>query len=249
MNALVAGEWLKMRTVRAPWVLVGIAVGFPLLVTLLVASFAPLWGFDGSREFVEVVTGTSTFSMLFVAVAVAIVLTGEYGHGTIRVTYVVTPSRRRVLGAKAVVGSVVAGVIAVLALALSWAAGALVLGSRGLTVGLSLDDGTLGTMLAVVAFAVVVSWFAIGMALLVRGTALTVTLLLVYPLIIEPTVAGLGTLINLPGLGRWMPFGAGVDAASVDPGGLGRPGGLVWFAVASMLVVVLAALLEQRRDA
>lgn len=249
MSGLLAGEWLKLRTVRSHQVLVGVAALFPLGIVLLSTSLTSAPGVFGSRGFVELVTGTSIVTALLIAIAVAIGLAGEHAHGTIRVTYAITPSRVRVLVAKLIVGSVVAAVAGVVVVSMVWSAGALVLGSRGASVSLSMADGTVGSLLAVVALTVVMSWFGLGIAALVRSTPFTVTVLLVWPLLVENLLTVVATLVGVGWIGRWMPYQSAIAAVAPNPSGLGRPGGLLWFAAVSLGLVVVTALLERRRDA
>lgn len=249
MTGLLAGEWLKLRTVRAHQVLVVVAVAFPLVIVVLATALTSSPGVFGARGFAELVVGTTVVTALLLAIAVAVGLTGEYAHGTMRVTYAVTPSRLRVLVAKLLVGSAAVAVIGALVVALVWSVGAVVLGRRGASVGLSWSDGTLGSMVAVVVLTVLMSWFGLGVAGVVRSTPGAVTLVLLWPLVIENLLSVVGFLVGWEGIARWMPYQAALASVGPSPSGLGRPGALVWFGAVSAGLMAFAAVLEARRDA
>lgn len=251
MITTVRSEWLKLRTVRVHLVMTTIAVAFPLLVVALSTGLTSNPATFGDRGFVELVTGVSVVTVLLLGTVAAISLAGEYSHGTIRPTYAATPSRTRVVVAKWITNSVAIAVLAAIVLALAWGLGAMVLSGRDATVGLAWSDGTLGSMTALVALAVVVSWFALGIALVVRNAPAAVTLLLVWPLLVENLLSGVAVLIGFSGLPRWMPFQAALVAVTPTPDGdgLGRPLAFVWFGVVSAVLIGLGVLLERRRDA
>ena len=59
MINLLRSEWIKLRTVRMNWVLAIIAIGFPLVVTLLTAFFEGDKDGFKSRDLVSTLTGTT----------------------------------------------------------------------------------------------------------------------------------------------------------------------------------------------
>ncbi|TVR22377.1 MAG: hypothetical protein EA389_13675 [Ilumatobacter sp.] len=251
MIATVHSEWIKLRTVRVHLVMLIIAVAFPLLIIALVTSLSSLGSGFGDRNFVELVTGVSVVAALLLGTVSAISLTGEYSHGTIRPTFAATPSHVRVFVAKVIVNSLATAVVVSLLLAGGWALGATVLSGRGAPVGLAWENGTLGSMVSLMVLAVLISWFALGIGLVLRNAPATVTLLLVWPLLVENLLAGVGFLIGVDWLGRWMPYSAALVAISPTPDGdaLGRPWAFVWFGAVSLGLIAVGALLDRRRDA
>lgn len=254
MIATMQSEWIKLRTVRVHTVLVLIAVVFPLVVTLLVALVTP--DVDRGRnldsaDFAALVSGTALISAILIGTVAAISLTGEFSHGTIRPTFAATPSHARVMGAKVAVNSLAAAVGMALLVAVCWLAGAAVLNQRGASVSLSLADGSLGVMLALVAVAVVMTWFAFGIALLVRNSPAAVSILLLWPLFAESLLAGVLFLTGFDGLVRWLPYQAALSALgqgeNVDQ--LGRPLGIVWFGAVSLVLVAVGMAVDRTRDA
>ncbi|MBE1586432.1 ABC transporter permease [Nonomuraea angiospora] len=113
----IAAEWIKLRTLRSTWWALGVGVLVALAMTVLGASTV-IARWDPGR------TGDQAAMGVVVAVYVGVVLaqlpfgmmgamtiSGEYTSGMIDATLVATPSRGRVLAAKAVVlsGTAVAG--------------------------------------------------------------------------------------------------------------------------------------------
>jgi ABC-2 type transport system permease protein len=94
--------------------------------------------------------------------------------------------------------------------------------------------------------------FGIGLGLIIRNSPATVTTLLLWPLLIEGLLALVLGLIGWDDAGKWMPYQAAINAASGDDSTidmLGRPMGLVYFAAVATALIVIGAVLDQRRDA
>ena len=251
MIATMHSEWLKFATVRMHHVLMIIAVVFPVVVVVLVTALtSDLLTFNGA-DLAELVAGTSVVSVMLMGVVVATGLTGEFSHGTIRPTYAATPGRSRVMLAKIVVGTVaVAGIAAVL-VAICFVLGSMIAGGRGGDTSLSTDDGSLGSLIALVVLAVLVGWFAFGVGLIVRNAPATISLILVWPLILEGIIAGVLSLLGWDDALYRMPYSAALQTivATPDPEALGRPGGWLLFAVFGWALILIGLLLDERRDA
>ncbi|MGV9381187.1 ABC transporter permease [Nonomuraea sp. NPDC003707] len=113
----IAAEWIKLRTLRSTWWALGVGVLVALALTVLgAATVIARWdpGRTGDQAamgvvvavYVGVVLAQLPFGMMG-----AMTISGEYTSGMIDATLVATPSRGRVLAAKAVVlsGAAVAG--------------------------------------------------------------------------------------------------------------------------------------------
>lgn len=252
INTLRA-EFIKLRTILAHWVLAIIALAFPIVVVTLVAIFAD-WSFGvDSDEISGLIVGLTVVSAMLLGAMSAISLTSDYGHNTIRPTYAATPSRLRVIGAKVVVNAAVVTVITTLAVFVAWFVGSMILSTRDLPVSLG-DDGVLASLISVIVLAVSVALFAMGLGLIIRNSPATVTILLLWPLLIEGLVGLVLSLIGWDNATRWMPYNAAINAAAGTSDDfsseiLGRPMGLVYFAAVAAGLVVIGAVLDQRRDA
>ena len=121
MPALIAAEFLKLRTIRSPWLVLGAA---PLIV---VAGISGLVVSNGHTPH-ETQQGpalahvglTSVITLIFGLLAVA----SEYRHKTITDTYLSTPRRDRVIQSKLVVYTLVGGLCGVLTSVVGLAAAA-----------------------------------------------------------------------------------------------------------------------------
>lgn len=246
----LAAEWIKLRTVLVHWVLVTIAIAFPVIVVTLVAIFADFEIAVASTDAADVIVALSIVSAMLLGTTVAISLTGEYTHNTIRPTYAATPHRLRVIGAKLTLSSIVAVAVSACTVVACWIVLAGVLSSRDRSISLG-DDRVLAALVSVVALALLVSWLGFGLGLIIRNSPATVSVLLLWPLLIEGLVALLLDLVGLDGVGRYLPYGAALSTVSteVDDDSLGRPGGLLLFGAVGLALVALGAFLDHRRDA
>jgi ABC-2 type transport system permease protein len=117
------------------------------------------------------------------------------------------------------------------------------------------DPGVLGSLISIVALAVIVSWFGFGLGLLIRNSPATVTIFLLWPLLIENLIGLVLSLIGGDGATKWLPYSAGIsatvadDESGVDPDILGRPNGLLYFGGVALVLVALGAWSDGRRDA
>jgi len=244
MGKLIHLELYKLRTVRAPLVLLGLSqlliVGG---VTGLVLSSDSLRTDDAAPGALAHAGLASLFTLVLGIMAVA----GEYRYGTITDTFLSTPRRSRVIGAKvvayALVGAgfaVVNAVTAVVATRVWWAMK---------DVPLDLGDAELWRTIAGcaawnVAFAVV----GVGVGALVRNLTAAIAAALAWIALVEGIV---GQLVG--DLARWLPFATG-SALGDLPGRAGELGPVSQVAAASALAgyaalfAVLAIATTMRRD-
>ena len=221
MTRLVAAELLKLRTTWAFW---GFLLATIALVALGVsgqlasrdqtaaeiepppgaevdeAEFFPPPEEAAKQDLLDAIQPTGDIIPLFAVLLGALAFTAEFRYGTISQTFLVTPVRERVLGAKvgayALAGFALAGVAVglALAIALPWLSGE--------------SDAPLLDRDAVVMIAGVVGasalWGVLGVGLgaIVRHQVLAIVAVLVWLLIVEGLIAGFfdGDFIDyLPG--------------------------------------------------
>lgn len=245
-------EFIKLRTIAAHWVLAIIAIAFPVVVVTLAALFGNFGLGLQSDEMASLIVGLTVVSAMLLGAMAAISLTSDYGHNTIRPTYAATPNRLRVIGSKVSVNSVVVGVLMTLAVFGSWFIASVIVSARDFSISIG-DSGVLASLISVIALAVIVSVFGFGLGLIIRNSPATVTILLLWPLLIEGLIGVVFALLGWDGAGKWLPYQAAINAAaagqedSIDQ--LGRPMGLVYFAAVALALVVIGSTLDQRRDA
>jgi ABC-2 type transport system permease protein len=251
MNA-IAAERIKLLSSRSIWWCAALSVLLVAGPVGLIAAFpADGWQPDGT-EFL-------TLGQVVVLVLAALTVTAEYRHGTVRVTFLAVPNRTTALLAKTAVVTLASAVVGLIA----------GLAGRGTAWLMQPDAGLaeLGSMLghgapwrAVVGSAAVFALsaiLAVAVAILLRSTAGSLSLLLGWVLVVEPVVA------SVPQIGddirRWLPF-ANADhflyADLPEPGSIfdaGMPfgpwGALVYFAGIAAALLVAALWMANRRDA
>jgi ABC-2 type transport system permease protein len=247
MTAQLRSELLKQRTTRTNRLLLGGMVGLVVLVAALhVVSFSEGTLAQEANQMKILGLGT-TIGALFAALLGAMSITGEFRHGTIRPTLLVTPRRSRVIAAK-VLASIAAGAgIGLLAEALAAGAEAVGLAARGVHIELAAGDyaqllagGTLGAAL----FATI----GVGVGAMVRNQVAALVGLCIWLLFVEPLL-----LADVPGATRYAPeASAGAIAGAIQSqiaDSLIAPAlGALLLAAYAALSAGAGALLMTRRD-
>lgn len=208
MRVLVHAELLKLRTTRMFWGNVLAILAFvPFGVALAIsAGTDPLDSADGVSH---VMAAASSGSLLLLVIGI-LMTAGEFRHGTATSTFLISPDRRRVIGAKlsaaVIVGACVAGAAATLTLAigLPW------LSAEDVSASVYTSDivlALLGSFAATVLAAVV----GVGFGALVRNQTAAITIALVWTQVVEGVLVGF-----LPEVGKWFPGGAASALAGVS---------------------------------
>ena len=241
----VRAEWIKFSTLVSSWVLVIIAIAFPLVIVLLTAALED--SVPDSDDLASVLTGTSVVSALLLGTLGVLTITSDYGHNTIRPTFAALPDRWRPLIAKTVVQVGVTAVVLAGVMVVGWV-GAAVVAEGVQAIG---DDGVLASLCGAVLLGIGLTILGYGLGLLLRNTALAICILLLWPLVAEGIVAGLFAAAGWDGLQRWLPYQAGFNLIAVDPSDdqLGRVGGGVWFFAWVLAIAAFGLWRAKRRDA
>lgn len=250
MTATIRSEWIKLRTVRMNFVLAIIAVVFPIAVCVLTVALQDLATIE-AKDIVGLVTGTSVVTALLLGVIGAVSISGEFGHGTIRPTFAATPARSRVMIAKAIVTVTVAVLVELVVLVVCLGASLAIAGSRGLSVDIGDQPGNWPAITGLVVFTAVVSLLGFGLGLLVRNTPVAISILILWPLVVENIVGGILDVAGVDRPYRFLPYISGVHmtATEPDPELLGRVAGGLYFAAATLLVALFGAAMTSRKDA
>ncbi|MCX2947790.1 ABC transporter permease [Lentzea sp. NEAU-D7] len=204
MKNALAAEWLKLRTVRAPYGLVGavalMVVAGALLSWLIVQDYDTSPAAEQARfasaDNSVVITPVVQF---LVAALGALVATSDPGLTALTAV----PDRKRLLAAKAALVADAAAVIGVVTLALSTGGSWLIMGDRPPPIAPWDDLGDVLPWAGAAALSILVTGLAgLGIGLAVRSTAVTVVVV--------------GVLLwGLPAITPMLPEPWNVDASAV----------------------------------
>jgi ABC-2 type transport system permease protein len=250
MIANLRSEWLKVRTLRVHLLLAVFAVALPLAVTGLFTGLASDPGSIGGDDLVAIMGAGMVISLMLVGVSALLAVSAEYGFNTVRVTYAATPQRWKVVAAKTVVNSVVATVTIGIAIVVTWVVGSTILSQRGGEVALSDGDDLGVTLAAMVIVGLVFAWFGTGLGMLIRNSAMGVTLLVLWPLLLENLISLVATLANFEQIVRWLPLQTAIGAmTSAASDAFAWPWSVLWPLAFGAALLGIGLIVDSRRDA
>ena len=188
---VVAGEWIKFRTVRSTvWTLVVtivLMVGFSVLAawgsTLTIDGQPPAIGMD----IAQLLSAGYQLGQLAVAVLGVLTIAGEYSTGMIRSSFAAVPRRLPTLWAKGVVLSLVVGAVSLVAMVLSYVATMPFHDELEATFDLT-SAQTLRMTVGLPLYLMAVALLAFGAGALLRHTAGALTAVLGMLLVIDNVV-------------------------------------------------------------
>jgi hypothetical protein len=247
MTRLVRAELLKQRTTRTSAMLLlwmaGL-IGLVVLLHVLSLSSERIATRDGQ---LKVVGWGTSIGALFASLLGAMSITAEIRHGTIRPTFLATPRRERVIGAKLAAGALSGVGVGLLAETLTAGIEAAGLGVRGIHIELTAGD-YIQLLAGGAAAAGLFVAVGVGVGAIVRQQIGAVVGLCVWLLLIETTLIG-----NVPSAGKFAPgAAAGALAGAIQTQAaseLVAPAlGAVLLAVYAAIAAGAGAILTTRRD-
>lgn len=226
MRALIRTELLKVLTVRWPWILLLAQIG---LVILGISGYAIARGAEpiDPQSALSHVGLTSLFTLVLGLMAVG----GEHRDGTITGTFLATPRRGAVIGAKLAVFATLGFLFAIATAVVALAITAAWLAARG---G-SLDIGSaavIRTLLGAILWDTGFAAIGVSVGALVPNLTVAITAGLAWIALVE----GLVAQVIGSDLARWLPMAAG-EALE----GLSQPGRELLDPWAGGLVLVVYA--------
>ena len=246
MTVLLRAELLKVRTTRLVFGLLAATVG--LVVLGVVASI--LTAGDGGMppletgEGVRNVFGNAGVASVLSLVMGILLVTGELRHGTITQTFLLTPRRPLVVGAKLaamVVVGLLFGAVASLvtvAIALPW------LAAKDVSLG-AMSGDVATVLLAALLSCALYGLIGVGVGALIRNQVAAVVIALVWEFVLQ----GIGVAL-LPAGGKWLPQGPAraLSQETLTDGSLlpAWAGGLVLVGYAIVFAALGARLLVRR---
>jgi ABC-2 type transport system permease protein len=209
--ATAAAEWIKLRSLRSTWWFLGGSAVIMLLVALLEAD-------DGDPSTVLATQVAASGLFYFVQYTLAtfgmLAITGEFASRSITVTFACTPSRTRVMLAKALVmgGTVLLAGTSIAALGVG------VAGVRFGELG-ALHGSHVADVLAMGLYLALLAVLALGIGTLVRrtagGLAILILLLVVVPEILRLVSERFGAPV-VDTIAQYTPAPAGSRLVSGD---------------------------------
>lgn len=250
MTHALGAELFKLRTVRVPYALSGLAVLFGVALTVAIALTgepAALATEAGARNTLSAGGNMAGIMALLLGI---IASGGEYRHGTILPTLFVTPNRGRVALANAVASAAVGGVIGAVAVVTTGAVGLALFAARDVTVGLS-QAQIAALAVGGVAFPALSAAFGSAVGTLVRSQVAGLSIALLALFVVEPVLTELVDgyqRYSLTGV-RVAMIGGDAEAAGAADGGLPSPwlAAALWIGYTAVLVVA-AVTVTRRRD-
>jgi ABC-2 type transport system permease protein len=185
LRAAIRSEWIKLRSVRATPLFVGLAAVTGVGLSLILGKVVKTDPYDHLPFTIGNTFLVSTWlTTLFAVVAGTLLFTSEVQHGTLAGALTSRPSKPIIVGAKAFIAAL-----------LGFAMGALGI-AGGLVGGIAsgMDTGDISGAASGVAWALVLTTLAavlgLGIGIVVRHSAAAVTSVLVWALAVETLVRG-----------------------------------------------------------
>ncbi len=247
----LAAERIKLTSVRSTWWTLASIVALGAGLTALICGLNAEW--LASSEADESVGSFITWGMMIAQVGAVVlgtlVATSEYGTGLIASTFAATPSRGKVMAAKAILVSVVLFVVGTGTALLGYVTGNWFLDREG--IGMALEGDVLRAMYGSGLYLAGLGLMSLGVGFIVRHTAGAVSGMLAFIFVVSNMV------FLIPGetgewIGKLMPGNAGSAIASPVPFNpilLDAWPGFAVFMLETAAVMALAWVLVRRRDA
>lgn len=211
-------EWVRIRTLRSTYWLIGIGVLVTAGVALIVAMVT-----RNEPRGAEIVSAVllgggdfATFIPIFMAIIGVLAAGHEYRYGLIQPTLTALPQRSTLLTAKILVVSLVTIAVVAVSLLINTVIGRLFWGEWPGVGSEPLNQVIPGYFVLVLLYAIL----GIALAQLFRGVPSAIVVLLVTPLVVEQLIMGLSFIPALDWLVpavKFLPFMAGQRLIATTP--------------------------------
>ena len=200
-------ELLKQRPTGTTLYLLAAMFGLVALVITMNVLAVGVDDLSSSARQLQDFEAGSKAGMLFAGLAGAIAITAELRYGTIRPTFLVTPRRGPVIGAKLAISALVGVVFGLLAEGLMAVVASVALAARGIDNQLAGGD-YLQLLAGGAAAAALWAAAGVGVGALVRNQVGAIVGLCAWVFLVESTTESF-----VPVFGRFLPGGAGIALA------------------------------------
>lgn len=259
MKAVLASEWLKLRSVRSTYLILGIGLSTILLGLALAASAAGMYDAapptqQARARIADLEEAFAIIPQLCMGVLGTLAMTSEYTTGMIRTSLALVPRRWPVLAAKSMVVGSLGLFVGVLAVFGTYFAARGALGDRFSGAYATAVGDRVPLLVSLSLTVLVFALLGVGLGALLRSaagaTAVIVALVYVLPMIIdkipEPWSERLGSLM-IGALPRQIT--GDIIATSVYGSSLSPPVAAVVMVAYATVPLTIASWLLCRRDA
>lgn len=257
MNALLRAELLKLRTTRTfRRLMLALAAVVAATVVVPVAA-APLHTgrFALADAFAQrtLLSGAAIAAGVFALVLGVLGFAGEYRHGTVTPTLLVTPNRRRVILAKAITYTVAGFTLGAATSLVGLIVILFGLHARGVPLVLSTPD-LVAIIVGGIGYVGLAALLGLGVGAAVRDQVAALVGILVLFFVVENVLVGV-----VPSVARWLPGQAGSALAFPASGTgasqgllaahiLSQPAGAIVFTAYALAAVAVGGIAARRRD-
>lgn len=245
-SRILRSEWTKFRSLRSTIATLGIAV---VLMVGLAALFSAITagqpgGFNPGETATSTSQGSALFAQLAIGVLGVLMISGEYGTGSIRSSLTLVPRRLPMLWAKLGVFAGVVFATMLVASVLSFVVGQALLGRNDMGIPLS-DPAAVRPVLGAALYLTVVGLTGLALGALFRNTAAAISTVVVVFFVLPP----LTLLLPVSWTGHFVQYLPSTAGGKLFTGSLGVENPLPpWtgFAVMCTYAAVLVGLAAWR---
>ena len=231
MIDLIRGELLKLRTTRMIYGFVGgllVIIGILVVVTVIDAPAADL----AREEDQAGVYGAAATGIIFILLLGVMIMSGEFRHGTITQTLLITPNRWKVLAAKLIAAAIGGFVIGVIAEAFTFLLFVPLLEIKG--VDIVFEDEARSYVIGSILATTLWGPFGVAVGSLMRNQVAAIIVVFATLLIVEPILTGV-LESRWPDVPKYFPIHLISGVIGDDPEALSRG-----VSIAVVLAYVLA---------
>jgi ABC-2 type transport system permease protein len=215
VSAGLRAELLKQRTTTTNVGLLAAMLALVLAAVLMHGLLLPAEDIADGDDQLQVVFGWGeVLGALFAALLGALSFTGEFRHGTIRPTLLVTPRRGRGVAAKLLAGALIGAAFGLLAAGASAAAASAALAARGIDIQIEVGDYA---VLLLGSGGAAALWAAIGVSAgaAIRQQVPVLVGISAWLLFVETVLIGDANLVG--DIGRYTPGALARAASGQEP--------------------------------
>lgn len=212
---LVSAELRKLTYTKSTYGLtlasIFIAVISTVVTPIVIADDeSGLFGSLQDQAMVDAVYANAVSSYIFAIILGILIMSGEFRHGTAVATFLASPKRARVLGAKLLVAALAAALMQIISVGIAVLAGWYTLSFFDDVADPS-GDVFLNLSLAALLSGAVLGVVGVAIGSLIRNQLIAIVSTLVWLFVVEPII-----LLLFVDAGKWLPTGAITGMLAID---------------------------------